>query len=238
MTTPIHSRVLIKLSGEALAGESGFGVDSAAMQRFAKELAELHQLGVEIAIVVGGGNYLRGKNNTEALIDRVTADQMAMLFTLGNGLAFRSALQAEGLNVELLCAFAVPGMVEQYTRLKAKEALESGKVVIFSGGIGQPLFSTDTVACLRAIELDADVILKASTVDGVYSADPRKDNTAERYDHLNYRTALAKQLRVMDLSAIHLCQDHDMPVRVFDMNQPSVFKRILLGETVGTLISN
>lgn len=232
-----YSRILLKLSGESMASGSGFGVDMVAVQQVVKNIVELKQLGVEVAIVIGGGNFLRGEK-VQDNFERVTADQMGMLFTVANGLLLRTALQQAGLTVSLMSSFAIPGMVDIYNRQCALEEIEAGKMLIFTGGVGAPFFSTDSAAALRAIEINADVVLKASTVDGVYSADPKKDKTATRYDRLSYQTILEKQLRVMDLTAICLCQDHNMPVLVFDMNKPSVMKNIVLGLAEGTLITS
>lgn len=229
-----YKRVLLKISGEALAGEQGFGIDVSALKEVVENVAELKNMGVEVAIVIGGGNFLRG--DRAAGYERVTADQMGMLFTIANGLALCSALQ-EKFNVTLMSAVAVPGVATIFNRQEALQEIAAGKILIFTAGVGSPFFSTDSAAALRAIEINADIILKASTIDGVYSADPKKDKQAVRYEQLDYATAIAKQLRVMDLTAICLCQDHHIPVRVFDMHKPNVMKNIVLGQAEGTLIT-
>lgn len=234
----VHTRVLLKLSGESLAEENGVGVSMNAVRQMAKSIVELKELGVEIGIVIGGGNFFRGEKMVSQGFERVTADQMGMLFTAANGLVLRSALEELGLHVSLMSSIVIPGVINIYERHQALKDIEAGKIVIFTCGTGSPLFSTDSAAALRAIEIKADVILKASTVDGVYSDDPKKDPTAIRFDRLSYDAVLENKFRVMDLAAICLCHDHDMPVCVFDMRKPSVLKNIVLGQAEGTLISN
>jgi uridylate kinase len=234
-----YTRVLLKLSGEALAESDGSGLSVTALNKVVEEIETIQALGVELAVVVGGGNFLRGEHFAAAKhFDRVGADQMGMVFTMANGIALRTALMEKKVSVRLFSSLGISGIMDQFDRTKAVNALESGHVVIFAGGVGAPFFSTDSAAALRAVEVNADIIFKASTVDGVYSADPKLDPSAKRYDVLNYQTVLEDQLRIMDMTAIALCRENDMPIRVFDMNQPAVMKKILLGETEGTLISN
>lgn len=235
---PIYARVLLKLSGESLLSETGFGVGVSALNTVVKNIKELTALGVEVAVVIGGGNFLRGADFSQTGFDRVTADQMGMLFTVANGLALRTELKNAGANVSLLSSIGIPGIANQYSREAAVADIEAGKVLILTCGTGEPLFSTDSAASLRAVEINADVILKASTVDGVYSADPKKDASATKFDRLHYQDVIENNLQVMDMSAICLCNEHDMPIRVFDMNKPSVLKNILLGDSEGTLIGN
>ena len=232
-----HSRVLIKLSGEALGGEQGFGLDIPATSKIIDEILVLRKLGVEIALVIGGGNFFRGAALAEHGFERVTADQIGMLCTVSNGLFLQSLFKERNIPVSLFSTVGMPGVVDCYQRDHALHDLEAGHIVIFTAGIGLPLFSTDSAASLRAIEINADILLKASTVDGVYSADPKKNSKAERYTQLSYAEVIQKQLRVMDLTAICLCQEHNMPIRVFDLKKPSVFKNIISGKSEGTLIT-
>jgi len=234
-------RVLLKLSGEALApgaaGESaGFGIDPEILQSLAEEIRGLIEAGGEIAVVLGGGNLFRGASLQAAGMDRVTGDQMGMLATIMNGLAFKDLLTRAGLDATLYSALPVPGVVEGFSRDAAVASLEAGQIVICAGGTGNPFFTTDTAACLRAIEVDADAVLKATKVDGVYSADPLENPDAERFEELSYDDTLARQLGVMDLTAICLCRDHDMPIVVFDMNTKGALTGIFNGDKVGTRI--
>lgn len=233
---PIYRRILLKLSGEALQGDHMFGIDASKLSRIAQEIMAATQLGVQVALVIGGGNLIRGSELGAAGFDRIAADQMGMLATVINGLALRDALERKSIPVTLMSAFAIPGMAEQYDRSKAQETLQQGRVVILSAGTGNPLVTTDSAAALRGIEIGADIVLKATKVEGVFNDDPIKNPTAERYQHLNYDEVISKRLGVMDLTAILLCQDHDLPLRVFNMNKQGALKRIVLGEDVGTLI--
>lgn len=233
-----YPRMLVKLSGEAFAGQSSQGLCLDAVAYYVEQIKQILALGTEVIVVIGAGNYLRGACLSEQGFDRVTADQMGMLFTIANGLSLKEALQKNSIPVELFSAFSLPGIAKRYQRDQALEELKQGKVVICAGGTGAPLFSTDTTAALRAIELHADVILKASTVDGVYTADPKKEAGAVRYEQLSYDEVLAKKLGVMDLAAICLCQEHNMPLRVFSMSKPDVLKAIVTGANEGTLIAN
>jgi len=231
-----YHRILLKLSGEALLGKEQFGVDINAVKTVCQSLKELLDLGVEVALVIGGGNLLRGAALSKTGLNRITCDQMGMLATVMNGLVLRECFMELDIPVKLVSSIAIDGVVDIYDRYEAMTALRQEKVVIFSGGTGCPLFSTDSAASLRAIEISADVILKATKVDGVYSADPHKDKNAKRFTQLSYQEVLDQQLGVMDLTAICLCQDHNMPVRVFNMNEPGILKRIVQGSDEGTLV--
>lgn len=231
-----YKRILLKYSGEALMGSSQFGIDPAVLDRMAKEVAELIQMGVEVAIVIGGGNLFRGKALSKAGLGRVTGDHMGMLATVMNSLALRDALERIDLPARIMSAIPMMGVVDAYHRRKAMTHLRTGHVVIFAAGTGNPFFTTDTAACLRAIEVGAEVVLKATKVDGVYSEDPFKNPSAVRYDFLTYKEVLTKGLEVMDSTAICLCQEQNMPLQVFDMSAPGALKRIVMGERVGTIV--
>jgi len=231
-----YKRILLKFSGEALMGRSQFGIDPSVLDTLAKDVAELIQMGVEVGLVLGGGNLFRGKELSKAGVGRVTGDHMGMLATVMNALAMRDALERIDLPARIMSAIPMMGVVDSYHRRKAITHLRNGQVVIFSAGTGNPFFTTDTAACLRAIEIGADIVLKATKVDGVYSADPMKNPDATRYDYLSYKEVLTKGLEVMDSTAICLCQDQEMPLQVFDMAAPQALKRIVLGERVGTLV--
>jgi len=233
---PKYQRILLKLSGEALMGEGEFGIDPKVLDRMALEVGQLIGIGVQVGLVVGGGNLFRGAELNAAGMDRVTGDHMGMLATVMNALALRDALERSNISTRVMSAIPMSGVVEHYDRRKAVRHLKGGEVVIFSAGTGNPFFTTDSAACLRGIEIDADLVLKATKVDGVYNADPMKDSSAIKYDRLSFDEALDKKLGVMDLTAICLCRDHDMPVRVFNMNQPGVLAKIMVGESEGTLI--
>ena len=230
-------RLLLKLSGEALAGAQGFGFAPDALARLSQDIAAATRSGAQIALVCGGGNLMRGATLVRAGLSQVAADQMGMLATCMNGLALADALARAGLPVRLFSAFPVAGFLPAYSVAEALAALEVGAVVVLTGGTGNPLFTTDTAACLRAVELKADCVLKATKVDGVYSADPMQDASATRYDALTFDEALNRQLGVMDLTAICLCRDHDMPVVVFNLASPSALTRIIKGAKVGTRIT-
>ncbi|KXS52860.1 MAG: uridylate kinase [Marinobacter sp. T13-3] len=227
---------LLKLSGEALIGEHEFGIDPKVLDRMALEIGALIGIGVQVALVIGGGNLFRGAALNAAGLDRVTGDHMGMLATVMNGLAMRDALERSNIRTRVMSAIPMSGIVEHYDRRRAVRDLKEGDVVIFSAGTGNPFFTTDSAACLRGIEIEADAVLKATKVDGVYSADPNLDPSAEKYDYLTYDEVLDKKLGVMDLTAICLARDHGMPLRVFDMNRPGVLTRIVTGEKEGTLI--
>ena len=236
MGSTVYRRVLLKLSGEALMGDVEFGIDPKVLDRMAREVAEIKQMGVEVAIVIGGGNLFRGKALSAAGLGRVTADHMGMLATVMNGLALRDALERIDLPARIMSAIPMSGVVDAYNRRKAIQSLREKAVVIFSAGTGNPFFTTDSAACLRAIEIDADVMLKATKVDGVYSADPMLDPQATKFEHLTYNEVLQKDLQVMDLTAICLCRDHNMPVRVFNINKPGALNRVMMGEPEGTSV--
>lgn len=235
---PKYKRILLKLSGEALNGNSGMGIDPAILQRIAKELHELVQLGVEVGVVIGGGNLFRGAALSKAGLGRVTGDHMGMLATLMNALAMRDVFEENAISTRIMSAITMTGIVDPYDRRKAVNHLKQGHVVIFAAGTGNPFVTTDSAASLRAIEVDADLVLKATNVDGVYSADPNKDKTATRYHKLTYSEVLHKELGVMDLAAFCQCRDYNLTLRIFTMHKPGALLRIILGEDEGTLIVN
>jgi uridylate kinase len=229
-------RILLKLSGEALAGSQGFGIDPGVVDRLCGDIARTIADGVEIGLVLGGGNLFRGAALQAAGLDRVTGDQMGMLATVMNGLAFRDLLRQRGVSTVLYSAIELPGIADRFQLDKVMAALGEGQVAIFVAGTGNPFFTTDTAACLRGIEVGADAVLKATKVDGIYSADPLKDRTARRFDTLSYDEVLERNLQVMDLTAICLCRDHAMPVIVFDMEAAGALTRLVQGEKVGTRV--
>lgn len=231
-----YKRILLKCSGEALMGQSQFGIDPSVLDRIAKDVAELIRMGVEVGLVIGGGNLFRGKALSEAGLGRVTGDHMGMLATVMNALAMRDALERIDLPARIMSAIPMLGVVDPYHRRKAITHLRNGHVVIFAAGTGNPFFTTDSAACLRAIEVGADIVLKATKVDGIYSDDPIKNPTAKRYTYLTYKQVLQDSLQVMDATAICLCQDHGMPLQVFDMAAPNALKKIVLGEQIGTIV--
>ncbi len=233
---PLYRRILVKLSGEALQGDLGYGLDPAKLARVCQEIKQVVDLGVEVAIVIGSGNLIRGVDFYTAGMDRITADQMGMLATVINGLALQDAFTQQSIPVKVMSAFPVPGLVEVNNTRAAREALKDGTVVIFTGGTGNPLVTTDSAAALRGIEVNAEVVLKATKVDGVFAADPIKNPKAERYKSLTYDEVIEQRLGVMDLNAIFLCRDNSLPLRVFNMNKQGALKRIMLGEDIGTLI--
>lgn len=233
---PIYKRILLKLSGEALQGDHLFGIDAGKLSRIAQEVASVTQLGVQVALVVGAGNLIRGADLCAAGFDRISADQMGMLATIINGIALQDAIANKSIPVILMSAFGVPSISQQSDRARAREYLQSGYVVVFAGGTGNPLVTTDSAAALRGIEVGADIVIKATKVEGVFNDDPIKNPNAEQYHTLSYEEVITKRLGVMDLTAILLCQDHGLPLRVFNMNKQGALKRIVLGEDVGTLI--
>jgi uridylate kinase len=237
-TQPTYKRILLKLSGEALQGEEGFGIDPSVLDRMAVEIKELLDLNVQVALVIGGGNLFRGAKLAKAGMNRVVGDHMGMLATVMNGLAMRDSLHRANINAKLLSAFPLNGVCDTYSWAQAIRLLNQGQVVIFAAGTGNPFFTTDSAACLRGIEIEADVVLKATKVDGVYDCDPAKNSDANLYRHLSYQDVLEKELQVMDLAAFTLARDHNMPIRVFNMNKPGALKRVILGEAEGTLISH
>jgi uridylate kinase len=234
---PIYKRILIKLSGEVLAGEEDVGIQPAVVRELAEEIKELKGLEVEIAVVIGGGNLIRGIEAAEYGLDRVTADHVGMLTTIINGLALRDVLERRGVATSVQSAVAVGEMVAPYVRGNALSDLREGKVVIFVGGTGNPYFTTDTAAALRALEIQAEIILKATKVDGVYDSDPVKNSAAVKFDSITYQEVLQKRLGVMDATAISLCMEHHLPVVVFNIGGRGNMQRIILGEKEGTLIS-
>lgn len=231
-----YKRILLKCSGEALMGKASFGIDPSVLDKIARDVAELIYMGVEVGLVIGGGNLFRGKALSEAGLGRVTGDHMGMLATVMNALALRDALERIDLPARIMSAIPMIGVVDPYHRRKAMTHLRDGNVVIFAAGTGNPFFTTDTAACLRAIEVGAEIVLKATKVDGIYSDDPLKNPDAKRYSFLTYKEVLSKGLEVMDLTAICLCSEHGMPLQVFDMAAPGALKKIVLGEQVGTVV--
>jgi uridylate kinase len=236
MSEPAFRRILLKLSGEALMGSQGFGIDPVTAARIAEEVDDVRKLGVEVAIVVGGGNFIRGVVASESGIDRVVADHMGMLATVINGLALQDALEKRGCHTRVTTAIEMREIAEPFIRRRAIRHLEKGRVVIFAAGTGSPYFSTDTAAALRAIEIKADVILKATKVDGVYDADPQKVPDAKMFSRINYLDVLSRELKVMDTTAISMCMDNSLPIIVFNLNVPGNLKRVILGEKVGSMV--
>lgn len=235
---PAYRRVLLKLSGEALMGEEGFGIDPKVLDRMATEIKKLVELGIQVGLVIGGGNLFRGQKLSEAGMNRVVGDHMGMLATVMNGLAMRDALHRAYVNARLMSAIPLNGVCDSYNWAEAISQLKSGRVVIFAAGTGNPFFTTDSAACLRGIEIEADAVFKGTKVDGVYSADPMKDPDAQLYKHLSYDEVLDKELKVMDLAAFTLARDHGLPIRVFNMNKPGALRSVIMGESEGTLISH
>lgn len=233
---PLYKRILLKLSGEALQGDDAFGIQPEKLAQVSTEIARVIQLGVQVALVIGAGNFVRGAGFCSTELDRVTADQMGMLATIINGLALRDALDRKSVAVKVMSALAVPGLVDFYSRRDALHALQQGQVVIFAGGTGNPLVTTDSAAALRGIEIKADLLIKATKVDGVFAADPLKNPKAEYYATLTYDQVIEGRLGVMDLNAILLCQEHGLPLRVLNMNKPGALLHTVLGEAVGTLV--
>ena len=235
-TAPVHKRILLKLSGEALMGEDAFGINRSTIVRMVEEVVEVTQLGVQVAVVIGGGNIFRGVAGGSVGMDRATADYMGMLATVMNALALADAMDKQGITARVMSAIAIDQVVEPYVRPKALQYLEEGKVVIFAGGTGNPFFTTDTAAALRGAEIGAEVVLKATKVDGVYTADPHKDPLATRYAQLSFDEAMSKNLGIMDATAFALCRDQKLPVRVFSIVKHGALKRVILGEDEGTLV--
>jgi uridylate kinase len=235
-TQPAHKRVLLKLSGEALMGDDAFGINRATIVRIVGEVAEVIHLGVEVAIVIGGGNIFRGVAGGAVGMDRATADYMGMLATVMNSLALADTMNKAGLTARVMSAIAIDQVVEPYVRPKALQYLEEGKVVIFAAGTGNPFFTTDTAAALRGAEIGAEMVLKATKVDGVYSADPKKDPNATRYTQLSFDEAISQNLGIMDATAFALCRDQKLPVKVFSIFKNGALKRVVMGEDEGTLV--
>ena len=234
---PVYRRIVLKLSGEALAGSQGYGIDPPVLERVAAELREVTTLGVQVAVVIGGGNIFRGVAASAVGMDRATADYMGMLATIINALALQDALEKAGLQTRVLSAIEMRAVAEPYIRRRAIRHLEKGRVVIFAAGTGNPFFTTDTAGALRAVEIGADAIIKATKVDGIYSADPKQDATAERLARTTYIDVLNRRLQVMDTTAISLCMENALPIVVFDLTRAGNIKRIVLGEPVGSIVS-
>ena len=237
MSEPAYKRILLKLSGESLAGEAGFGIDGDMLDSVAAELKLIADQGVELAIVVGGGNFFRGMQAAAKGMDRVGSDYIGMLATAMNGLAMQQALERNGQAARVLSAIEIVGVAEPYVRGRALKHLSQGRVVIFSAGTGNPMFTTDTAASLRALEMNADVIIKATRVDGVYDSDPEKNPNATRFDQLTYEQVIAHNLGVMDLTAITLCRENNLPIQVLNFHEQGNLLRAVSGEQVGTLIT-
>ncbi len=234
---PKYKRILLKLSGESLMGNKNFGMDANVITRYANEIKAIVDLGVQVAIVIGGGNIYRGMNEAQTGIERAHGDYMGMLATVINGMALQAGLEKAGLYTRLQSAINMEQIAEPYIRRRAIRHLEKDRVVIFGAGTGNPYFTTDTAGSLRAVEIKADVILKGTRVDGVYNADPEKDPTATRYKTVSYQECISQNLRIMDMTAFALCMENQLPIIVFDMNKPSNLTKVAMGEDVGTLIS-
>ncbi|MEA3452485.1 MAG: UMP kinase [Bacteroidota bacterium] len=232
----IHKRVLLKLSGESLAGSINFGFSESSIAKYCNQILDVSKLGVEVGIVVGGGNIFRGMKGTEQGFDRVKGDYMGMLATVMNGIAVQATIESLGGKARVLTSTFMEPYAERYSPNKARKYLQEGEIVIFSGGISNPFFTTDSAAALRAIEINADIVLKGTNVDGVYTADPKKDKNATKYNQLSFDEAIEKKLRVMDMTAFFLCNENNMPIRVFDIHKKGNLKRIVKGEEIGTLV--
>ena len=232
-----YKRILLKLSGESLMGDKQFGIDNNRLAQYATEIKEIADKGVEIGIVIGGGNIFRGIQAVEGGMDRVQGDYMGMLATVINSMALQSALEGKGMQTRLLTAIKMEEIAETFIRRRAVRHLEKGRVVIFGAGTGNPYFTTDSAASLRAIEIEADVVLKGTRVDGIYSADPEKDKSATKFDTISFDDVYAKGLNVMDLTAFTLCKENELPIIVFNMDKPGTLLKVVVGENVGTLVS-
>ena len=237
MATPAYDRILLKLSGEALLGEEDYGIDPKIITRIAQEIQYIVEAGVEVGVVIGGGNIFRGAGLAASGIDRVTGDHMGMLATVINSLALQDALETQGIDARVMSAIAINDVCEDYIRRRAMRHLEKGRVVILAAGTGNPFFTTDSAAALRSIEIGAEMMLKATKVDGLYSADPNKDPDAERIDEISYDEVIARKLSVMDTNAIVLCRDYDMPIRIFNVFTEGHLRALIRGEDIGTLIN-
>lgn len=235
---PIYQRILLKLSGEALLGKLSFGIDPIVLERLVKEIAKVAKLKIQMGIVIGGGNLFRGTTLQAVGINRITGDQMGMLATVMNALAMRDALEKNGISTRILSSIPVGSLVEHYEQRLALRYLEEQRVIIFAGGTGNPLFTTDSAASLRGIEIGADVLLKGTNVEGVYSADPAKNSRATLYQRLTYQEALEKELGVMDLTAFSQCRDYHLPIRVFNINKPGILLRMVTTANEGTLVDH
>jgi uridylate kinase len=233
-----YKRILLKLSGESLMGKKGFGIDACVLDFFSDEIKKIHDIGVQVGLVIGGGNIYRGLSAGDQGIDRVTGDQMGMLATMINSLALQNAIERRGIYTRLMSAIKMEEIAEPYIRRRAIRHLEKGRVVIFGSGTGHPYFSTDTAASLRAVEIQADVIIKGTRVDGVYDSDPEKNPKAFKYENINYIDILKKNLKIMDLTAVSLCQENNLPMVVFNMDVPDNLLKLVKGENVGTTIND
>lgn len=231
-----YKRILLKLSGESLMGDKSYGISSDALMHYAREIKSIKDLGVEIAVVIGGGNIFRGLDATDSGIERAQGDYMGMLATCINGLALQSTLESQGMYTRLISAIDMKEIAEPYIRRKAVRHLEKGRIVIFSAGTGSPYFTTDSAAALRANEIGADVILKGTRVDGIYNADPEKDPTATKFDNITFSEVISRGLQVMDMTAFTMCQENDLPIVVFDINSDGNLLRAVIGDSVGTLV--
>ena len=234
--TPKYRRVLLKLSGEALMGSQSYGIDPEILKKYSEEIKAVRDLGVQIGIVIGGGNIFRGVSNSTDGIDKVTGDHMGMLATIINALALQSALEQDGMLTRLMSAIRMETIAEPFIRRRAVRHLEKGRIVIFGAGTGNPYFTTDTAAALRAVEIEADVIIKGTRVDGVYDSDPERNPSAFRFEEISYLDVLKKDLKVMDMTAITLCRENKLPILVFNMNTRGNFRRLILGEPVGSRV--
>tara|TARA_X000000950_G_scaffold401_1_gene448 strand:+ start:201 stop:917 length:717 start_codon:yes stop_codon:yes gene_type:complete len=237
MKEPVYSRVLLKLSGEILAAEKGFGIDPGRASFLAKEIKSIHILGVDIGLIIGAGNIFRGLQASDRGMDRVTGDYLGMLATIMNAISVQDALEQEGCETRTLSAINITQIAEPYIRRRALRHLEKGRIVIVSGGTGNPFFTTDSAAALRAKELNAEIVIKGTKVDGVYNDDPVKNSSAIKYDQLSYDKVLEDNLRVMDLTAITLCKENKIPIQVFNIKEPGTLKELILGGKIGTLVS-
>ena len=237
MSAPIYKRILLKLSGEALAADKGFGVDNTRVHEIAAEIADVHKLGIELGIVVGGGNFFRGVAEQAKDMDRISADHMGMLATMINSLALQDALEKQNVFTRVMSAIEMNQIAEPFIRRRAIRHLEKGRVVIFGAGTGNPYFSTDTAASLRAMEIKADVIMKATKVEGIYDADPMKVKDAVKFDQITFTDVLHKRLNVMDATAISLCRENSLPIIIFNLNRAGNIRRVVLGEKVGSLVT-
>lgn len=235
---PKYKRVLLKLSGESLIGDNAFGLDPKVLAQYASDIKGIVDIGVEVAVVIGGGNIYRGMNEADTGIERAQGDYMGMLATVINGMAIQSALEKIGVYTRLQSAIKMEAVAEPYIRRKAMRHLEKGRVVIFGAGTGNPYFTTDTAGSLRAIEIKAEVILKGTRVDGIYTADPEKDSTATKYETISYQECMSKNLKVMDMTAFTLCMENDLPIIVFDMNASGNLMDVVMGKNVGTLVKS
>ncbi|MCH7972627.1 MAG: UMP kinase [Bacteroidetes bacterium] len=238
MKKPKYKRILLKLSGESLMGKKGFGIDHKVVKFFAQEIKKVHDVGVDLGIVIGGGNIYRGLSATDQGIDRVTGDQMGMLATVINSLALQNAIEHQGVYSRLMSAIQMQEIAEPYIRRRAIRHLEKGRVVIFGAGTGHPYFSTDTAASLRAVEIEAEVIIKGTRVDGVYNKDPEQNPKASKFNNISYLDILKNNLKVMDLTAISLCQENSLPIVVFNMDKPDNLLKLVMGNKIGTLVNH